>query len=659
LRPTFSWSASPTSDHYNIQVSESSNFTSNVVLAGTSSTSYSLNQDLQQEKTYYWRVRSQRGEVSSQYSETWQFTTASTPPPPPSNDTTPPWANGFAANSSNGDVFLNPSGVQDNSGGSGVREVRYSAKFNNQWIGIGTASTSPYSFTWNMCGSGVPDGDVELGMEVWDNAGNVWIWSQHYPNPHINKSYNCAPPSYQDGVYLYQNTGLGGSVCYITQDAPSIGNACGSGWNDNVESIRVTGPYYFTLFWDDNYGGGQPFSGNPTGDLPSNWQNQASSIRVRRNNPSAFTLFDLGDYSGENFASDRTIFDLGHWNWNDKAESIRVNSGYGVIVCEHSDFHGVCNRGTGPAEWSDINALAQGLRNNVSSIRVCAGSCPDPGNSPTSIYPANNSTVFSSSPITLQWSGDVSQFYVELSGGGLSSTMTYGWTNEVQWNVGTLPVSANAYSWRVKGWRGYGDTGWTSSSFYVGNPDSTAPQGTMTSPARASFQSGPNINLQADVADAGSGVKQVDFYSYVNGQWVFAGTATSNPYQITINGNNYSEGFYWFSADAVDYAGNHSGLFWGDTGWTYFTIDRTPPTSAVTALPTNSKNPVPVYWSGDDLATPNNLMFDIQYQLNCSGNWVNWLSQTDSTIAYFSGTTGDSPAKRYRKTSEKPENLIQ
>ncbi len=159
----------------------------------------------------------------------------SEPPPPPDPeviDSTPPSASGYSASVSGGTANLTTSGVQDNSGGSGVREVRFSAKYNDVvgWRGIGTAASAPYSLSWDMCASGVPDGDVELGMEVWDNANNKWVWSQHFNNPHITKSSNCNPPPAQDGVYLYSNTGLSGSVCYVTQDAPSLGDYCGSGW---------------------------------------------------------------------------------------------------------------------------------------------------------------------------------------------------------------------------------------------------------------------------------------------------------------------------------------------------------------------------------------------------------------------------------------------
>ncbi len=94
-------------------------------------------------------------------------TPTSTPTPGPvPGDSTPPSASGFSGSVSGGTANLSTSGIQDNNGGSGVREVRFSAKFNNEWTGIGAASGTPYSFSWDMCNSHVPNGDVELGMEA-------------------------------------------------------------------------------------------------------------------------------------------------------------------------------------------------------------------------------------------------------------------------------------------------------------------------------------------------------------------------------------------------------------------------------------------------------------------------------------------------------------
>ncbi|MBK8128850.1 MAG: S8 family serine peptidase [bacterium] len=524
VRPSFSWTSSPTAENYVIQVSQDPNFNSSEITSVVANTSYVPTSDLVTGRTYYWRVWAIRGEDSSPFCTTRSFITSSSPPPTPPptpGDNTPPAASGFTATPSGGVANISTSGVQDNPGGSGVREVRFSAKFNNQWVGIGVDTTAPYSLAWDMCASGVPDGDVELGMEVWDNSNNVWIWSQHYNNPHITKNYNCAPPPAQEGVTLYTNTGLGGNSCYITQDQPSIGNYCGSGWNDNAESVRVQGPYYFALFRDDGYGGGTPYTGNPTGDLPTEWRNQASSVRIRRNSPAAFTLFDLGDYNGESWASDRTIFDMGHWAWNDRAESIQVASGYGLIVCEHSDFKGVCGRATGPAQWSDINALAQGLRNGVSSIRVCSGTCPEAGPPPTLNYPINNQTVDTGQAVVFSWSGPLNQFYVEVWGGGLGSTLQHGWTSNAEWNAGVLPQSANPYHWQVKGWRGYGETGWATGSFYVTTPDTTPPSGVITAPNSGGYRGGPTVTLAATASDSGSGVNRLEFYAWLDDRWEF------------------------------------------------------------------------------------------------------------------------------------------
>lgn len=576
----------------------------------------------------------------------------SNPTPTPSpipGDNTPPSANGFTASPSGGIANLSTSGVQDNAGGSGVREVRFSAKFNNKWVGIGVDSTAPYSLAWDMCASGVPDGDVELGMEVWDNANNVWIWSQHYGNPHLTKNHNCTPPPPAEGVTLYQNTGLGGSSCYITQDQPSIGNYCGSGWNDNAESVRVQGPYYFALYRDDWYGGGSPYTGNPTGDLPSEWRNQASSIRIRRNNPAAFTLYDLGDYNGESWASDRTIFDMGHWNWNDKAESIRVASGANIIVCEHSDFKGECGRATGPAEWSDINALEQGLRNSVSSIRVCSGACPSAGDTPTMIYPIQAETVNAGESVVLHWGGNLDQFYVELWGGGLSGTLQYGWTSNTSWDVGVLPASPNPYYWHVKGWRGYGETGWGSAGFHVATPDTTPPTGAMTAPHSGGYQGGPTVTLKATASDSGSGVNRLEFYAWLDDHWEFLGTDSSAPYTYSWDISAVPEGGVWVSADIIDNAGNHSGLIW-EPDWSYFVIDKSPPSSAVIPLPTTQPYPqFTVRWSGNDNFTPNDLIFyDVQYQLNCTGSWNDWFVMDDMEGATFNGEEGQTYCFRSR-----------
>ncbi|MBP7768214.1 peptidoglycan DD-metalloendopeptidase family protein [Candidatus Woesebacteria bacterium] len=108
------------------------------------------------------------------------------------SDLIPPTTTGFNTSISGGTASLSVVGASD-TGGSGIKEVSYSAKWGGKWYFAGKSTQgSSYSVSFNLCNAGVPNGDVEFGMEIWDNAGNYWIWSQHYTNPHSTKSYNCS-----------------------------------------------------------------------------------------------------------------------------------------------------------------------------------------------------------------------------------------------------------------------------------------------------------------------------------------------------------------------------------------------------------------------------------------------------------------------------------
>jgi len=405
-------------------------------------------------------------------------TASSCEPPPPPNDTTPPSgyftapANGSTINSSSVNITVSAS---DNSGGSGVREVRFSAKWGGTWRGIGVDSSSPYSINWDMCAADVANGDVELGMEVWDNANNKYVYSEHYSNPHVTKSYNCpadpSPPSNGQGVILYSDPNYSGywsGPDGFTQDYANLG----SFWHDNVESISIIGSYSYVLYENENYTGAHIYQSGSPNLNNQGWGNRADSIRVRNGdyNASAFTLYSLGDFNGEAWSSDRTIYDLGHWEHNDWAESMRIASGYGIVACEHDNFHGTCGRATGSGQFSDINALAQGLRHGVSSVRVCSGSCPNGASSPVLAYPADGETIAAGTTIILQWYGGGDQFRLELWGGGLGGTQTWGWNGDTQYNAGQLPTSDNPYYWKVQASNGFGDSGWIQGSFYVKPP---------------------------------------------------------------------------------------------------------------------------------------------------------------------------------------------
>jgi hypothetical protein len=76
-----SWNASSGATSYNIKVSASSDFSTTVVNANTSSTSYYIT-DLVQGTKYYWKVNASNSAGTSNYSSTYNFTTLTSAPVP-------------------------------------------------------------------------------------------------------------------------------------------------------------------------------------------------------------------------------------------------------------------------------------------------------------------------------------------------------------------------------------------------------------------------------------------------------------------------------------------------------------------------------------------------------------------------------------------------
>jgi murein DD-endopeptidase MepM/ murein hydrolase activator NlpD len=297
--------------------------------------------------------------------------------------------------------------------------------------------------------------DNDFGNNTYDNSTGL---NDSVSSFRVYTSPNCNG-EVSGTVNLCRNNGYSNCMPF-TNDAPSLGNA-GFG-NDDAESIKMQGEWSAVLFADDNYHGTHSvFNGDDSnlGDNPIG-NNQASSMRIRKRSPAYFTLYERGDWNGEAFSSDRTITDLGHWDKNDWAKSIRVTSGYEVVVCGDSDFHGVCGRTN--QDQGDLNSVAQGLRQAASSVRVCSGSCPDPPDKPQLNKPVDNTILVEGNPVIFQWSGNGDKYLVEIQGGGLSSPQKSDWINSTQLSKSGLSVSTEPYQWRVKSWNGFGESDWSS-----------------------------------------------------------------------------------------------------------------------------------------------------------------------------------------------------
>ena len=120
------------------------------------------------------------------------------PPPPP--DTSPPTASWDApadhATITGSSVSLQAHATD--SGGSHLANIAFSAYWSGGWHVLTTNAVSgdsaSTSYTFDLCARGVPDGDIELGLEAHDQAGNHFTYSEHLTNHHITKSHDCTPP---------------------------------------------------------------------------------------------------------------------------------------------------------------------------------------------------------------------------------------------------------------------------------------------------------------------------------------------------------------------------------------------------------------------------------------------------------------------------------
>lgn len=231
------------------------------------------------------------------------------------SDTTPP--DGDYTSPSNGATITSrtvhmAAWATDNA--SGVRWVRFNAMWNGEWRTVFEDSSSPYEFDWDLCNSGVPDGDVEISLHIQDNSNNNFYLSDKHPNPHITKNYNCSPPPPScnptaDQVALYVDANYSGNC--VVKNIGQYSNPSAIGLpNDSISSIKVGGNVRAILCRDDNYGGVcETFYGDDP-DLSNNsiGNDQVSSAKVeqRASLPAAPTLLSPENY--ETFNEGQVIY---------------------------------------------------------------------------------------------------------------------------------------------------------------------------------------------------------------------------------------------------------------------------------------------------------------------------------------------------------------
>ena len=180
-------------------------------------------------------------------------------------------------------------------------------------------------------------------------------------------------------ITFYQNDNFGGRE--FTADRP-VPNFASNGFNDRIHSAVVNeGRWEICVDAD--------FHGNCSVLAPGAYPNlgayagRISSVRPiddrytgnrdndrNRDQPARATLYEGTNLSGRSYKLDESIRNLDTTGFNDRASSLRVESGY-WIFCSDAEFRGEC-RTFGPGDYASL----PGMNNTISSGRRIANEYP-------------------------------------------------------------------------------------------------------------------------------------------------------------------------------------------------------------------------------------------------------------------------------------------
>lgn len=179
--------------------------------------------------------------------------------PPGGSDTTDP--DGDITSPSEGATITSRSVRLEGWGsdsGSGLARAHFTAYYGGSWRQVGPDFTSsPFGFDWDMCNGGVPNGQVTLGLDLWDKAGNEA--NSPRGNRHFTKNYDCSPPPPScnpdaNQVALFVDANYSGQC--VVKGIGQYSNPSSIGLpNDSISSVKVGGNVKAILCEHDNYQG--------------------------------------------------------------------------------------------------------------------------------------------------------------------------------------------------------------------------------------------------------------------------------------------------------------------------------------------------------------------------------------------------------------------
>ena len=182
-----------------------------------------------------------------------------------------------------------------------------------------------------------------------------------------------------DSITFYQDDNYRGRQ--FTADH-EVANFARNGFNDRVRSAVVhDGRWEICIDADFRGGcgilapGAYPELGAYAGRISSVRPIDGRSSNYRsndrgRNYDARATLYEGPNLSGRSFPLNEAMTNLGPTGFNDRASSLRVESGY-WIFCSDSDFRGEC-RTFGPGDYASL----PGMNNVISSGRRISNDYP-------------------------------------------------------------------------------------------------------------------------------------------------------------------------------------------------------------------------------------------------------------------------------------------
>jgi Beta/Gamma crystallin len=182
-----------------------------------------------------------------------------------------------------------------------------------------------------------------------------------------------------DGITFYENDNYGGRQFFA--DRP-IANFGGTAFNDRVRSA-VVHEGRWEICVDADFGGGcgilspgaypnlGAYADRISSVRPVDGRNSSNRNDDRgRGRQARATLYEGQNLTGRAYQLNDAMPNLGNTGFNDRASSLRVESGY-WIFCSDSEFRGEC-RTFGPGDYASL----AGMNNAISSGRRIANEYP-------------------------------------------------------------------------------------------------------------------------------------------------------------------------------------------------------------------------------------------------------------------------------------------